>query len=169
MTAKSTESAAATVDALAAENVESDSVEDGVIVVGATDVAGAIAGLNTPGSSFYSSITGGDFAQRKLVAAALTSSSPIDEHLGETIDLVNVIVMPVELADDQGTINTAPRVILIDKDSNAYHATSVGLLSAIRNLFATLGEPATWPEALPVKVVQQKGRNGFKFFTINLV
>lgn len=148
---------------------DNDSVEEGVIVVGATDVTSAIAGLNNPDSSFYSSIKGGDFAARKKVAAALTSSSPIDEHLGETLDVVNVIVMPVELANAQGEVNTAPRVILIDANGTAYHATSVGLLSAVRNLFATLGEPAEWPEAVQVKVVQQKGRNGFKFFTINLV
>lgn len=145
-----------------------DAIEEG-IVVSATDVTAAIAGLNTPNSSFYSSIKGGDFAAKKKVAAALTSSAPIDEHLGDVIQLVNVIVMPVDLANDKGEVNTAPRVILIDADGNAYHATSVGLLSAIRNLLGTLGEPEEWPEPVAVKVVQQKGRNGFKFFTINLV
>lgn len=143
-------------------------IEEG-ISSGATDVVAAIQSLNTPGAAFYSSIKGADFAARRKVASALTSSKPVDEYLGATLDLVNIIVMPVDLANAQGEINTAPRVILITADGTAYHATSVGLLSAVRNLFATLGEPDEWPEAVQVKVVEQKGRNGFKFFTINLV
>lgn len=155
--------------AIEAETLDSATEEAVVFSGGATNVVAAIQGLNNPDSAFYSSIKGGDFASKKAVAAALTSSTPIDEILGETIDLVNIIVQPVDLADDSGNVNTAPRVILIDSKGVAFHATSVGLLSAIRNLFATIGEPETWPEAVPVKVVQQKGRNGFKFFTINLV
>lgn len=147
----------------------SEVVEEAVIVSGATDVVAAIQGLNNPDSAFYSSVKGTDFAARKQVASALTSSEPIDEHLGETIAIVNVIVMPVDLANEAGEVNTAPRVILIASDGKAYHATSVGLLSAVRNLFATLGEPEGWPEPVEVKVVQAKGRNGYKYFTINMV
>jgi hypothetical protein len=137
-------------------------------VSGSTDVVSAIKGLNNPDSAFYTSIKGGSFADRKAIAAAVTSSQPIDEHLGETLSIINVIVLPVDLADAQGEVNTQPRVILIDSSGVAYHATSVGLLSAIRNIFATLGEPDEWPEPLDLKVVQQKGNRGFKFFTINL-
>lgn len=144
-------------------------VEEGVVTASATDVVAVITGLNTPGAAFYSSIKSDDFAAKKQIAKAMTASKPIDEHLGDTINLVNYIVLPVDLANDQGEVTTAPRVILIDVDGTAYHATSVGLLSAIRNLNATVGEPSEWDEAIPVKIVQQKGRNGFKFFTINLI
>lgn len=151
------------------ETIDTDVVEEAIAVSGATDVVAAIQGLNNPDSAFYTSVKGTDFAAKKAVASALTSSEPIDEHLGETINMLNVIVMPVDLANAQGEVNTAPRVIVIAEDGKAYHATSVGMLSAIRNLFATLGEPETWPEAVPIKVVQQKGNNGYKYFTINLV
>jgi len=151
-----------TVDAVVEEATE-------VGATNATDVVAAIRSLNEPGAAFYSSITGTDFAARKKVAAALTTSVPLDENLGREIALRDFVVLPVDLANDQGEVNTAPRVILISEDGTAYHATSTGLLSAIRNLIATLGEPATWPEAVPIKVVQQKGSNGYRFFTINLV
>lgn len=145
-------------------------VEEGAVAsAGATDVVAVIQGLNTPGAAFYSSIKGADFATRLKLAAALTSSEPIDEHLNEDLDLSNIIVMPVDLADDDGNINTAARVILITEDGKGYHATSTGLLSAVRNLLATVGEPETWDAAIKVRVVEQKGRNKFKFFTIKLV
>jgi hypothetical protein len=156
------------ISAVAADVVDA-SIEEQTGSTSVTDVGAAIVALNTPGAAFYSSITGTDFAAKKKVAAALTSSLPIDENLGKVIALVNVIVLPVELANDQGEVNTAPRCILLDADGTAYHATSVGMLSAIRNLLASLGEPSSWETPVDVKVIQQKGNNGYKYFTLNLV
>lgn len=135
---------------------------------GVTDVDKAIRNLNDPESGYYSSIKNESFADGLKVASALTSSKPLDEHLGETINLRNFIVMPVDLADEKsGEITTQPRVIIIDDAGESYHATSVGLLSALNNIVAGLNrQPADWPEAIPVKVVRQKGRNGYSFFTL---
>jgi hypothetical protein len=155
-------------DTVNVETVEEAAAE--IVRSSATDVVGAIQGLNNPESAFYSSIKGTDFNARKAVAAALTSSTPIDESMGQTIQLVNFIVQPVDLVDDDsGEVTTAPRVILIDDEGKAYHATSVGLLSSVRNIVSVLGEPSDWPEPVAVRVEQQKGRNGFKFFTIKFV
>jgi hypothetical protein len=138
--------------------------------VGKTDVGAVIKGLNDPDSGLYTSIRGNDFATKKAVAAAVLGSQPIGDHLGETLHLKDVIVLPVDLANSAtGEIDTAPRVILIDKDGAAFHGTSIGMLSAVRNIFAVLGEPAEWPETVPVKIIRKKGNNKFHFFTIELV
>lgn len=132
------------------------------------DISGAIAGLNDPNSSFYSSIKGTDFAARKAIAKAQTSSLPIADNLGKTINLKHIIVQEVTIADrDTGELNPAPRVLLIDAEGQAYHATSSGLLSSVRNILVTLGEPETWPEPVPVVVVEQRGRGNYRFMTIN--
>lgn len=137
---------------------------------GVTDVSAAIAGLNDSSAAFYSTIKGTDFAARKLIAAAQTKSVSLADNLGAEIALRNFIVQSVNLEDDKtGEVNEAPRVTLIAEDGTAYHATSVGLLSALRNVIATLGEPDSWPEALPIKVVEQRGRSGYRFMTIELV
>lgn len=137
---------------------------------GVTDVAGAIAGLNDSSAAFYSTIKGTDFAARKLIAAAQTKSTPLADNLNKEIALKNFIVQSVSLQDEKtGEVAEAPRVTLIAEDGTAYHATSTGLLSALRNVIATLGEPDSWPEALPVQVVEQRGRNGYRFMTIELV
>jgi len=137
---------------------------------GVTDVASAIAGLNDSSAAFYTSIKGSDFAARKLIAAAQTKSVPLADNLNKEIALRNFIVQSVQLEDEKsGEVNDAPRVTLIDEDGTAYHATSVGLLSALRNIMSTLGEADTWPEAVPVRVVEQRGRNGYRFMTIELV
>jgi hypothetical protein len=143
-------------------------VEEAVRTSGSTDVAGVIASLNNLDEAFYTSIKGTDFATRKSVAKALTTSVPIDENLGKTIALRNVILMPVEIADDDGNVNTAPRIVMIDNDGVAYHAISIGLLTAVRNLFASVGEPDSWPEPIDVKIVKE-GVGTRKYFTLNLV
>ena len=136
---------------------------------GSTNVLAIIQGLNDPSSGMYSSIKGTDFKTRKEIASAVTTSVPVDDNLGVTIMLVNYLVTPVDLVDDDGTVNTAPRVVLIDSDGKAYHATSVGLLSALRSINNILGEPSTWPEPVSIKVVSERGRNGYKYFTIKFV
>lgn len=135
----------------------------------ATDVAAAIQGLNT-GAAFFSTVKGDDFDTKLAVAEALTTSLPVDENLGKLINLANIIVQPVELTDEKtGEVNTAPRVVLLDADGTAYHGTSVGLLSSVRNILAALGDPSTWAKPVSINVVKQKGNNGYSFFTIKFV
>lgn len=135
-----------------------------------TDVAAVIQSMSDPNqNTIYSSIVGDSFATKLEIAAAMTTSVPVDEHLGEVINLRNFIIQPVELTDDNGTINTAPRVILIDDDGTTFHGTSVGLLSALRNIVAVVGEPVGWDSFIPIQVVQEKTRKGFKVFTIKFV
>lgn len=152
-----------------AEAVAVDVVEEAASA-GVTDVSTAIKNLNNPDAGFYSSIKGTDFESKKAIAKALTTSEPLDEHINEPLDLVNYIVLPVELANkDTGIVNTAPRITLIMADGKAYHATSVGILSSLRNLNATLGEPHEWPEPVRIIVAHERGNNGYKYFTINMV
>src|SRR5690606_1115300 len=115
-----------------------------------------------------STFSGDDFATKAKVFDAITNPEPISDHLGETIQLANVVAQSVEVADDEGTLNEAARVILIDADGQAYAGLSDGLLRSIQNLFGILGMPNTWPGPLPVKVTEEKSRKGFKFFTIKL-
>lgn len=155
------------------EQVEQEQVADAEVVpTGSSnyDVASAIAGLNDSSAAFYTSIKGTDFGARKLIAAAQTKSEPLADNLHKEIALRNFIIQSVQIENEQtGEVNDAPRVTLIDDQGNAFHGTSVGLLSALRNLISTLGEPDTWPEAVPVRVVEQRGRRGYRFMTIELV
>lgn len=134
--------------------------------VSAADVTEIIKGLNNPSSGFYSSIKSEDFDARLVIAAALTSSIPIEDNLDKPIALADFIVQPVQFAGEDGTIDTSPRVILIDDDGVAYHATSIGLLTALKNIVSVLGEPLAWSKPVNIRVVKEKGNRGFSFFTI---
>lgn len=157
---------------MADKNVaEAEVVEEaGTAVVAQFDVAGAIASLNDPSSAFYSSIKGDNFAGKRDIAKALTTSIPIADNLHKEIALVDVIVQSVQIADEEtGEVTEAPRVTLIAEDGSAYNGTSVGLLNSVRQIFSSLGEPTTWPEPLPIKIVEKKGRRGWRYMTVELV
>lgn len=153
---------------MAKEKVEAVEVAEVEEYTGARrDVVSAVSGLNNAEATFYSSIKGDSFAGRVAIANAMSNSKPVMDVLGETINLVDYIVQVVQIADDKtAEVNDAARVTLVDDKGMAYHATSDGLLSAIRTLNATVGEPSTWPEPLPIKVVEERSRKGFRFMTI---
>lgn len=134
----------------------------------ATGVAAAIQGLNS-GAGFFSTVSGDDFESKLMVAEALTSSVAIDQNLGKTIMLANIIVQPVELTNETtGEVETAPRIILLDADGTAYHATSVGLLSSVRNILASLGSPSKWPKPVAIQVIKE-GQGTRQYFTVKFV
>lgn len=161
-----------TKDATLMANTTADTTEPSTEVevrTSSTDVAAAIQGLNN-GGAFYSSISGDDFAAKLALASALTTSENISDNLGKTINLVNIVIQPVELVNDTtGEVETAPRVVLIDQDGTAYSGTSIGLLTSVRNTLAALGQPASWPQPVPVQVIEKKGNGKYKFFSLQFV
>lgn len=145
-------------------------VEEGNGIVATFDVSGAIQSLNDVDTGYYSSIKGDAFAAKKKIAAALTSSDPIADNLNKDIDLVDVIVQKVQIADENtGEVSDAPRVTLVAKGGDAYHGTSIGLMNSVRQLFSIVGEPDGWDEAVQIRVVEKRGRRGWRYQTIELV
>ena len=134
-------------------------------------IEGAIAAFNNGSLAVYSSIKGTDFAAKLKVAAAVTSSEPVAEHLGKTINMVNVVIHPVELVNEEtGELQTNARTVIIDDKGKAYHAISGVIFTRLRDLLAMLGEPATWPEGgVKVQVSRVKGEGARFFYDLRLV
>lgn len=131
-------------------------------------VRSELSSMNSGDVGVFSTFNGEDFETRKRVFDALTNPEPISDNLGKTINLANVIAQAVEVADESGATNETVRVILVADDGTSYAGLSDGLFRSIRNIFGILGQPDQWPAPLPVKVVEEKSRKGFKFFTIKM-
>jgi Phage Single-stranded DNA-binding protein len=122
------------------------------------------------GSGIVSTLEGNTLIERKATLNAVTNASPISEHLGQTINLVHVVAQQVTIVDTAtGEANDAIRAILLDADGSAYAATSDGIMGSLRDVFGIMGQPSTWPEPLPIRVVEKRGRQGFRFYKIELV
>lgn len=132
--------------------------------------------LKNPTGAFYCSIK--DDGSRKNKVAIFNAVNGADEsvadHIGEILEIVNVVAHPVTLPDEEtGEVIECLRTVLIDKNGKTYTAVSQGIASALSRIFSIIGTPegGAW-EAEPVKmkIKQVKTRNGNnKVNTIELV
>lgn len=129
----------------------------------------AVAAMSAGASSIYSTIQADTPEGKIATLEAVTNAEPVGDHLEETILLRNVIVQATTLVDDKEGERDALRTILIAEDGTAFAAVSDGLFKALQNIFSIMGHPNTWADPLPIKVVEVKGRRGYKFFTVKIV
>ena len=99
---------------------------------------------------------------------AITNAEPLNEHLDETINLVDFVAQAVEFANEAGEMEEGVRVILIDADGSAYAALSDGVRRSIETFIGVKGDPTTWTAPLPVKAIEKKSRRSFKFITLTI-
>jgi len=139
-----------------------------------SNVKAEIAEFRSGNSGIMSTFTGDDFfALAKAQLAATSDSTPINEIIGQTILLDNFVIQPVEIPDEKtGELQQSARVTLVDStNKKSYHGTSMALVNALKQIVAALGDrlPSEWPEPLPVKVVEERSRAGYRFFKIVVV
>lgn len=81
-----------------------------------------------------------------------------DHYLKDCINMKlkirNVYCETVQLEQEDGSIQIAPRIVLIDEKGEGYQAVSLGVYGALKKLFQIIGTPEQWEEAVEIKVKQ---------------
>ena len=129
-------------------------------------------GLPEPGELVINTVPMDTIVNRKLVFNSTESARALDDFIGKRIDLVDVIVQVGEFANEQtGAIERQPRVILIDKDGNAYVGVSMPLYRTTRSLLRSFAdETGRLPEPMGITVTREQGSvKGRTFFRLKLV
>lgn len=117
---------------------------------------------------FKSSIQGATREEQNLIYKAVTNAERLSDHLGQRLDVTDVLIQPVELADPvTGEVNVNTRITLITADRKAYTAISKGVETALKNMFQIFGDPS-WEPAIPLVAEKKRGNGGFEFMTLNL-
>jgi len=120
-------------------------------------------------SGVFTTVKGTDIDAKKRVFVAVNDAEPLSDHLGETLDVVDIVAHKVEVANEEsGEIGEATRVVLLTADGKALASVSVGIQGAVRNILAFLGEPSTWDGAVKLIPVEKKGRRGFRYMSLML-
>lgn len=125
-----------------------------------------VENLKNPMGEFYCSIK--DDGTRKTKIAVYNAINNADEslndHIGEVLEIVNVVAFPVELADEEtGEIVRALKTVLVDKSGKTFTAVSQGVTNSLSRIFSIIGTPedGAWEkEPVKMKVKQVKTRNG---------
>ena len=132
--------------------------------------------LKNPTGNFYCSIknNGDRKSQVAIFNAVNGADEQLADHIGEVLEVVNVVAHPIELPDEHtGEVIRCLRTVLITKEGKSYVAVSQGIASAISRIFSIIGMPddGAWEkEPVKMKIKQVKTRNGNnKVNTIELV
>ena len=129
--------------------------------------------LKNPTGKFFCSIE--DDGTRKSKVAIYNAVNGADEsisdHIGEVLEVVDVVAYPVSLVDEEtGDVLEALRTVLVTKDGKAYTAVSQGITNSLSRIFSIVGMPSWKDEPVKMKIKQIKTRNGNnKVNTIELV
>lgn len=140
---------------------------EGEIIDGTISATEKVDRLKSPDTIVYSTISDATFEGRLATVSALMNTVPLSDHLGEVINLANVVTQVVEInaKDENGKTRKVEtvRIILVDDEGNAYHSVSDGVLSSVQTLFGGLGMPDTWPGGfVKVSPIEVKTRSGFR-------
>ena len=121
-------------------------------------------------SAGYTSIKGTDFATRKRVAQALTNAESLADHLGKTLEVVDIVTVPITVESREGTgeVNDDVRFHLLLKDGTVLAASGSGIRNSMTNIFMSMGDPSGWPEPLTVKATEARTSKG-RFYRLEIV
>lgn len=126
-----------------------------------------------PKSIYYSGTIESFEDRLKFAADVLGNSSPIAEHGGETITLVNFAFQPVKVKTDDGEELDDVRTYLIgvnsDGENIAYRATSIGIRTSLNDIISVIGEPQSWPEPIQVKINAVSLPNARRTYRLSIV
>ena len=136
--------------------------------VSAAALSTEIANLSRGQVNVWSTITGTDHGSKIAVLEAMGNSVPLDDNIGKTIQLANVVVQQIEMPDTAtGELKAQPRITLIDADGTSYHVISGVVFKDLKNFFGILGMPSTWPAPLPIVAEKSAAKVG-KFISVKI-
>ena len=91
------------------------------------------------------------------------------DFVGQVIKIKDFVAHKVDLVDETtGEKTRQTRCVFIDENGKTYGTISKGINQSMINLFGTVGFPNTWENPIPLKIMEKKGRKGFRFLTIGL-
>ena len=127
--------------------------------------ASPIQGFTSAADDFFSTLPMRTPKERMAVLKKITSATKVDDAVGTTINLANVIIQSVDLTNETtGEIEGALRITLLDEDDNAFVATSKGIANQLKVLLQVMGDPAEWTEPVPITFAQE-GSGTRKYLT----
>lgn len=134
-------------------------------MVPANENQAIVSSLNNAGNELYSSFGVESVEDRmKLYNATSSEGVTLKSMVNKTIELVDVVVMPVEVKNDDGSTSIVPRTTLIDKNGKLVTATSWGVYNCVKKIAAIFGG-LHFETPLKVEPFEVKTKGGF---TLNL-
>lgn len=105
----------------------------------------------------------------KVFNAMNNPEGNLRDYINKTLSIKDVFAEVIDLEAENGELEQAVRVVLIDDKGKAYQAVSKGVFNALKNLMSIpyIGSP-TWEPPLKLMVKQEQVARG-TMLTLDLV
>ncbi|KAA0817067.1 hypothetical protein EI975_21260 [Bacillus licheniformis] len=124
-----------------------------------------------PTQQIFSTINAETRADKiKVYNAVSNAEESLSEHIGEVIEVTDMVAHPVTLMDEAtGEEIQAMRVVLLTADGVGYHSVSQGIVQSLQRIIALVGMGPWDKEPLKIVPKQVTTRRKFKTLTLQLV
>lgn len=119
---------------------------------------------NASGEIFHSFPVETHEDKMKLYSATSAEGVTLKSCVNKKIKMSDVVIMPVEVKNDDGTQGIVPRSTIITEDGQYITATSWGVFNSLKRVSAIFGG-LHFEKPLVITPVEVKTKNGF---TLNL-
>ncbi|WP_431806265.1 hypothetical protein [Bacillus pumilus] len=104
----------------------------------------------------------------KLYNAVNNSTASLSDHIGEVLEITDLVAHPIKVQQQDGSLVDALRTVLVAKDGTTYHSVANGVVDSLQKIIALVGA-GSWADD-PLKIVPKnvKTRNGFTTLTLAL-
>ncbi|CAF1914874.1 hypothetical protein [Bacillus subtilis] len=106
----------------------------------------------------------------KLYNAVSNAEHSLSDHIGEVIEITDMVAHSVELEDE---VTKEPikamRIVLLTPDGTGYHSVSQGVASSLQRIIGIVGDGPWTDEPLKIVPKEVKTRRGFKTLTLALM
>lgn len=110
--------------------------------------------------------------QRKIIFNGLDNPDhKLSEFINKQIKVMDFHVERTENIDDEtGELQEGARITLFDTAGKSYTATSIGVLTSLRNIVSVFGTPSEWPDHyMTVEVLQVELKSGNRMFKLRVI
>lgn len=102
--------------------------------------------------------------QKILFNAISTPQYRIKDCINTVINVKDVFIEPADMTREDGSVQTVPRIVLIDTEGKSYTAASYGVYNALSRMITICGNP-TWPDGIAIRIKQiTNGKNNILTF-----
>lgn len=138
------------------------------VITPAAAATAMIAEFETDIPSFFCSFKAETVEEKAALYNAMNDPDvQIADHIGQMINMRDIIIEAIDLLNEEGELHTVPRCTIIDVDGNSYSSTSIGIYNALRKI-SGIFHKSHFENGLPVRVKQLSLEGGRRTYTLNL-
>lgn len=105
--------------------------------------------------------------KKKMFNAMNATDYSLSDYFDEPFTVADYLIHDCEIADDNGEVTQAKRLVLFDTDGKTYSTVSNSAFDSFGKIITIFGEPSEWNGEIRIKATEKKSRK-YKFISLEV-